>query len=241
MFIDSDDFIEEDYIENYVKTLEEEDYDLVIGGYYKSTDDKTLYTISLQDKPWSMYMIMGPYAKLYKRSFLEENKIQFIKVNIGEDIYFNLQVNALAKKVKITSYVGYHWYTNRESISNTMHKDIKNVEIDKMLNTSYESLKKKKAITKKNEKFLELYYYNFIIWVLQWTTQKTKFQNMAKEYDKLFQWLEERFPNYKKNPFIGITKPEGERLSVRLMFFIFMIAHKLHLGKILVFAFSRIR
>ena len=54
-------------------------------------------------------------------------------------------------------------------------------------------------------------------------------------------WLKERFPNYKKNKLIGINKPEGERFVVRIMFFIFMIMHKLHLGKIGVFIFSRMR
>lgn len=241
MFMDSDDFIEKDYIENYVKPLEEDDYDLVIAGYHKSNDDKILYTVALEDEPWSMYMVMGPYARLYKKRFLQENNINFEKVNIGEDIYFNLQANAMAKKVKIIDYVGYHWYLNTASISNTMHKDIKNVEIDKMLNLSYNSLKEKNAITQKNHDLMELYYFNFIIWALQWTTKNTEFKVMSQEYDKLFQWLKQRFPNYKKNPLIGLNKPKGERLQVRLMFWIFMILHKLHLGKLLVFTFSRIR
>ena len=199
MFIDSDDFIKEDYIENYVKTLKEADYDLVAGGYHKWIDGKITYTIALQDEPWAKFMIMGPYTKLYKKSFLQENNIKFVKVNIGEDIYFNLQVNALAKKVKIIDYVGYYWYTNNESISNTMHKDIKNLEIDKMLNGSYDSLIEKNAINPNNKELIELYYYNFIIWVLQWTTKNTKFKYMSKEYDRLFNWLKERFPNYIKN------------------------------------------
>lgn len=241
MFIDSDDFIKEDYIENYVKTLKEADYDLVAGGYHKWIDGKITYTIALQDEPWAKFMIMGPYTKLYKKSFLQENNIKFVKVNIGEDIYFNLQVNALAKKAKIIDYVGYYWYTNNESISNTMHKDIKNLEIDKMLNGSYDSLIEKNAINPNNKELIELYYYNFIIWVLQWTTKNTKFKDMSKEYDRLFKWLKERFPNYKKNKLIGINKPEGERFVVRIMFFIFMIMHKLHLGKIGVFIFSRMR
>lgn len=241
MFVDSDDFVEKDYIEKYLDTLKEDDYDLVIGGYFKSNDEKVLYTVPLKDEPWSMYMVMGPYARLYKKTFLEENDINFIKVNIGEDIYFNLQANAMAKKVKVLEYVGYHWYLNTNSISNTMHKDIRNVEIDKMLNASYDKLKERNAITDKNYELLELYYFNFIIWVLQWTTQKTKFKEMAKEYDKLFKWLEERFPNYKRNKLIGITKPKGERLQVRIMFFGFMILHKMHLGKFVVFIFSRIR
>lgn len=241
MFVDSDDFIKEDYIENYVQPLQEGEYELVAGGYHKWQDGKATYTIELQDKPWSKFMIMGPYTKLYKKSFLQENDIKFVKVNIGEDIYFNLQVNALAKKVKIIDYVGYYWYTNNESISNTMHKDIKNLEIDKMLNGSYDSLIEKNAINPNNKELIELYYYNFIIWVLQWTTKNTKFKDMSKEYDRLFKWLKERFPNYKKNKLIGINQPEGERFVVRIMFFIFMIMHKLHLGKIGVFIFSRMR
>ena len=239
MFIDSDDFIDKNYIETYIKQTDKEDYDLVLGGYHKVTDEKTLYTISLKDELWSMYMIMGPYTKLYKRKFLEENNIKFINVNIGEDICFNIQANVLAKKVKIIDYVGYYWYTNLQSISNTSHKDIKNLEIERMLNYSYNKVKEKNAINEKNSEYLELYYYFFIMWVLQYTTKKIKFKDMSKKYDELFKWLEERFPKYKKNKLIGITKPRGERLSVRLMLYIFTIFHKLHMGKILVYIFSK--
>ena len=132
-------------------------------------------------------------------------------------------------------------YINTSSISNTTHKDIKNVEIYKFLDSSYDKLKEIKGINDENYEFLELYYFNFIIWALQWTTKTTKFKYMSKEYDKLFTWLEERFPGYRKNKQIGLGKPKGERLSVRIMFFIFMIAHKLHMGKIVVFLFSRMR
>lgn len=241
MFIDSDDFIEKEYIETYVSQLEEADYDMVLGGYYRTNDEKKLYSISLKNEKWSMYMIMGPYARLYKKSFLEVNRIRFEKVNIGEDIYFNLQANAIAKKVKIIDYVGYNWYINTSSISNTTHKDIKKVEVDKFLNLSYDKLKEINGINEENYEYLELYYFNFIIWVLQWTTKTTKFKDMSKEYDKLFIWLKERFPNYRKNKLIGITKPKGERLTVRIMFWGFMIAHKLHIGKVVVFLFSRVR
>ena len=240
MFVDSDDFVEKDYIEKYVSQLTE-DYDMVIGGYYRTNDEKKLYQVKLKDEKWSMYMIMGPYARLYKKSFLECNQIRFIKVNIGEDIYFNLQANVSAKKVKIIDYVGYNWYINNSSISNTMHKDIKNVEIDKFLNLSYDRIKEKEGINNENYELLELYYFNFIIWALQWTTKTTKFKDMSKEYDKLFIWLKERFPNYKRNKLVGLTKPKGERASVRIMSFVFMIAHKLHMGKIVVFLFSRMR
>ena len=241
MFIDSDDYIEKDYLENYVKYLKDDNYDVIFGGYLKTTDDKVLYEISLKDEYWSKYMIMGPYSKLYKKSLLLKNNISFLKVNIGEDIYFNLQVVAIAKKVKIIGYSGYNWYTNTLSISNTMHKDIKNLEIDKLLNESYNDLKNKNAITHENYQYLELYYYGFIIWVLQWTTSKIKFKEMSKEYEKLFKWLEERFPKYKKNGLIGLTTPRGERAIVRFMFCFFMIAHKLKVGKILVYIYSRIR
>ena len=79
-----------------------------------------------------------------------------------------------------------------------MHKDIKNLELDKMLNLSYDVLKEKNAINKGNIQYIELFYYNFIIWVLQWTTKKTKFKEMSKEYNRLFNWLSERFPDYKR-------------------------------------------
>ena len=50
MFVDNDDYLDKDYIETFVKTAEDGDYDAVLGGYRRPNEDgKILKTMQLQE------------------------------------------------------------------------------------------------------------------------------------------------------------------------------------------------
>ena len=71
MFIDNDDFIDKDYIKTHVDNVLENDYDVVISGYKRVTDEKELFSVSLDGKyPWSKYVSIAPWGKIYKKEFL---------------------------------------------------------------------------------------------------------------------------------------------------------------------------
>ena len=78
------------------------------------------------------------------------------------------------------------------------------------------------------------------MWFLTYSTKRIKYSIIKEEYDKLFQWLKERFPNYKKNKQIGFNKPKGEELYIWLFVVVFMFMHKIRLGKLALFIYSRI-
>ena len=71
-------------------------------------------------------MIVAAWAKIYRLDYIKENKIEFLNSNIGEDINFTIQAVSLTDKIKIIDYVGYNWYYNDESVSNTAHKSLSN-------------------------------------------------------------------------------------------------------------------
>ena len=87
---------------------------------------------------------------------------------------------------------------------------------------------------------LEIHFTRYIIWLLSFSTKKLTYKEISEEYDKLFKWLEERFPNYRKNKMISYTKPDGEIFSVRFLEKTFLIAHNLHLAKLLTYIYSKI-
>ena len=239
MFVDADDWIDKEYIKTYMKNAE--GYDIVVGGFRRPNQDgKILFEVKLQEEKWAPYMSTALWSNLYRREFIVENNLKFVNMNIAEDIHFNLLAYNLTEKIKIIDYVGYNWFLNTQSISNTTHKDITKIEVFKFLNTSYNDLKKIDAI-EKNYEILEYYFTTYILLFLGMSTAQTKYKVMSEEYDKLYNWLKERFPNYKKNKLFGINTPKGERLNVRLFAFAFIIAHKMHLGKIFVYMYSHLR
>ena len=238
MFMDNDDFIDEDYIITHVNELKNDDYDIIISGYKRVTDTKTQYKVTLKEGyPWTKYVSIAPWGKLYKTKFLKENDIKFLKTPIGEDVYFNLQANTLTDKIKIIEYSGYNWYQNNISVTNTIENKIKGINIINLLDTHYGILKQKNSITKENEDILTLYFILLIIQFLQWVSKDLSYKQVSNYYDSFFNWLSEKFPNYKKIRYWKLSK--GDRLKVRLIIFTVMTCNKVNLGKLIVFIYGK--
>lgn len=237
MFIDNDDFIDEDYVETHVKNIK--DNDIVISGYRRPNEEgKIILELKLEDTPYSKMLVFAPWAKLYRKDFLIKNNIQFLDTNIGEDVYFNLYAVLKTDKIKILDYIGYNWFFNSKSVSNTIQKDFRDLQVFKLLNKCYDKLKQEKLI-EKNYEMVEYFFIRYVSWFLSFSTRRRKYKEISKIYDELFDWLKERFPNYKKNKQIGLSTPKGETKSTRKLVFLFMIFHKIKLGKLLVFLYSR--
>lgn len=240
MFVDNDDYLDKDYIETYINEIEKNDYDIVVGGFKRPNENgKIVKQLKLEDKEWCKFMIMTPWAKIYKKQYLIDNNIKFLETNLGEDNYFNLKALLMTNKIITLKYVGYNWFFNTKSVSNTRQKNIKQIELYELLNSSYNMVKDEELL-KENYKIIETVLTKYIIWIISYSTKGFSYKEISKEYDKIFKWLEERFPDYRKNKMISFTKPDGETLGARFMTKIFMICHNLNLGKLLTFLYSKL-
>ncbi|MBQ2938166.1 MAG: glycosyltransferase [Clostridia bacterium] len=240
MFVDNDDFLDKDYIEIFVKAIEDGEYDVVLGGYRRPNEaGKIIKTLSLQDEEWSKFMIMAPWAKIYKKQYLIDNNIEFLSVNLGEDIYFNLKAMLVSKKIKIIPYTGYNWFFNTSSVSNTTQKNITQLQVYELLDSCYEMVSKE-GLLEENYEIIKTHFTRYIVWLISFSTKKLSYKVISEEYDKIFKWLEEKFPDYKTNKMISYKKPVGELFTIRFLTKTFLIAHNLHLGKLLTYIYSKI-
>ena len=197
---------------------------------------KILKTLKLNDGEWSKYMIMAPWAKIYRTQYLIQNDITFLENNLGEDMYFNLKALLLGN-VKSIDYVGYNWFFNTKSVSNTIQKNITQLQVFELIDSCYNMLKEN-GILEKNYEMIEAHFIKYIIWLILFSTKKLDYKTISKEYDKLFNWLKQKFPNYKKNKVVRLWKPKGELFSIRLIVITMSIANKVGLGKVLVYVYS---
>ena len=217
-----------------------EDEDVVIGGFKRPDETgKIVKEMRLVDTEWSKFMNPTPWAKIYRKDFILKNKLEFLDNNIGEDIYFNLIGMLLAKNVRIVDYIGYNWFYNRESVSSTAHKDFKKINIFKLLNSCYDELKKRDLL-EENYEILEFFFYRFIVWFLLYATKGQKKEAIDKNYDELFAWLEERFPNFTKNRLLKRKQLVSEEKKTRIAYEVFLRFYKLKLGKSLVWTYARL-
>ena len=75
-FVDSDDYIKSDYMETYLTEMEKGDFDFVIGGYIRDVEGKFQECL-VSDSDWSILTYTVAWGKLFRRSFLVENAIDF--------------------------------------------------------------------------------------------------------------------------------------------------------------------
>ena len=222
-FIDNDDYIDSDYIETFYQAIEDSGCDLVMGGYKRVTDQKILFSINGIDTQWFQLMVVAPWAKIYRREFIVENKIEFLDYGIGEDIYFNFQIYAKTNKIQKISYNGYNWWFNEKSISNTSQKGF-NEQID--MRYLLDNLLK---ISGKSDMY-SMYYVRYVIWYLLFSGKQANRKEFMQQYHLSFGWLKQNeipifFPLFS-------SKIKGERFSNRLIVFLFVLIYHLRLGSL---------
>lgn len=219
MFIDNDDYIDETYVETYVNNIENGKYDMVIGGYKRiNNQNKVLINQTLNPKSkWSKYIVTAPWAKIYRKSFILDNKITFLNY-IGEDIYFNLKCYNNAK-IKIIKNTGYTWFYNDESFSNkNKSKETKeDLDIIKL----FEYLKE---VVKIENPYIKYFFKRYVVWYLIYMSESSNKSEIEKEYDLLTTWLKNNNITKTIHPFS--PKLNGEKIKNRLAVFLYNILSK---------------
>ena len=222
MFIDSDDYLASNCIENYVQPLNNEDYDIVAGGYQKIKDGKIIFVRKLNTGDFAKYVIPTATMKLYKRIFIDKNNLSFPKTSGSEDIYFNLEAYGKKPRIKIIDDTGYYYRFNPVSIANTRHKSFDNT--DNVLNL----IKTAKKTEYENPTLRDFFIMRYIVWHLLHCGKMATKKNFIKEYSCFFNWLEKNIPNYQKNYYL-YHFPKGENKSIYRIVVLFFLLHKMNL------------
>jgi glycosyltransferase involved in cell wall biosynthesis len=228
-FIDNDDYIDNNYLEKYINEINNNDFDIIIGGYRRPTaDNKIIESRYPKDNIWSKYSIVAPWAKLYKRDFIVKNHIEFLNYGIGEDVYFYIQVLDKTSNIKIINYIGYNWFYNVKSVSNTLHKGFnKNIDILFLIEKTKEKVNGEGIILKG---IVDYFYIRLIIYYLLWSGRTSSSNEFLLEYRRLSKYLQNNFPGYQD--ILLYHTPNGETLKVKFIMKLFVIFEKLHLMKL---------
>ena len=221
MFMDNDDFVDSDYIETFYQAIHGKRLDLVIGGYKRvNQDNQIIFSQDIQQSEWSKYIIMAPWAKIYRTEFLRKNNLEFFDYGIGEDIIFNLTAYKTTDKIGLLDYKGYNWYYNNQSISNTSQRGF-SPEIDILVLFS-----KILELGKPSE--LEVYYLKrYYVWYLLFSGRTSSNQEFIHQYIRIKEWL-------KENKLISTISPlskkvQGERFQTKISLIVFLSLEKLRL------------
>lgn len=232
-YLDSDDYIAKDYLKRYVDAFKKHEVDIVVGGYTKDIDGK-MVEHHVTNTIWSLTTYVIACSKMYKKEFLIKNDMKFGTNNCLEDMLFNLTgFFGKPKYFVMEDYVGYYYYFNRKSVTST-YDFSKNQEEQtiKAFNTLFEKCDIK-ALDKDDYWILQYTYIANIVNSLITYNRKSGIKVMRKKYNLCMRDLEKKFPDYKKNPYIGIFKPKGQLLKIRLGVGVAIRLRKMHMDKLL--------
>lgn len=221
MFMDNDDFVDSDYIETFYQAIHEKKLDLVIGGYKRvNQDNQIIFSQDIQQSEWSKYIIMAPWAKIYRTEFLKTNNLEFFDYSIGEDIIFNLAAYKTTDKIGLLDYKGYNWYYNNQSISNTSQRGF-SPKIDILV------LFSKILDLGKPSELVVYYLKRYYVWYLLFSGRSSSDQEFIQQYIRIKEWL-------KENKLISTISPlskkvQGERFQTKISLIVFLSLEKLRL------------
>ncbi len=196
LFVDSDDYIEANTIEQLYEKAKDNNLCVLEANYLKESDSSTEvlprrsnYTdiVSSGKKYWDSIPIAPVVAwnKFYKLSFLRANNIQF-KLRKFEDVAFTAEVFMNAKRVMNIDFPFYHYIVRENSIM-TETTSVSHLE------DAYALIKNMKVLfegNKKNEQMKKSYLYCYIgffrLWCLFKDDKQVK-QHMKSKVMILFQ------------------------------------------------------
>lgn len=140
MFVDSDDWIESNMAEKLLE-LEQDDIDIIMTScnlcykkytipvnmfngenkiWYKNKEKLELQIITsliLGKNSYNAKYLVIPCAKLYRRSFIEKNKLYDVcSLRFKEDNIFNLYCFEMANKIKYKNYCLYNYRQREKSL-----------------------------------------------------------------------------------------------------------------------------
>lgn len=156
VFIDGDDYIDNDYLEHFVRMLPA---DLILQSVtdfcYDYDKAKTQY--HFQDKnyggdfyelfsKYNLYKFGAPWARIFKTSIIKENRLRFDPdLQYREDELFFLSYLKFCKEVKTSSYSGYHYIYYPTSAKSKNHRFEHNYKVATKIYVAQSELGKEKS------------------------------------------------------------------------------------------------
>lgn len=228
MFIDNDDYVDKDYVETLYNAIKDNNLDIVIGGYRRVTHSgRVIYSEVLRNLEWAKYVILSPWAKLYRKSFLIEHQITFFDYAIGEDVVFNLKAYAKTSRIKTIDYIGYNWLDNKESVSNTSQVGLNSsIDLTLVMEEVYNCYQGQ--LDKYVAYFLKRYY----IWYLLYSGRVSNPDEFVAHHQRYKSFLEDRnilVNLYPLSPSLFAEKITKRSLLVKCAVAVFSIAERLNM------------
>ena len=231
-FIDSDDYVENDYLERYISAFDE-NTDIVLGGYTKETPSKKQANTP-KFCVWDVFRFSATCGKMYRKNFLDKYSIKFGNTEFLEDVIFNVTCLFNNARYQYIDYAGYNYVYNSNSISNSYGRhpaQITNIfkSLQYIDDLAHE-------LNYNNSKYLINYYMNTYLFMVFICCRKTDYSFLKDNVNQFMTWLDDKYPTWKKE----INKIKEVDLLNKIVIFLWKGAYNIKLSNLLLLLYSKL-
>lgn len=139
VFIDSDDFVEPNFLLNLITDINCKDVDIIVSGIVKIHKNNhkeyiipTCTIIEMANIYCDIFLdniglFYGPCSKLYKKEIIDKYSIYFpVDLSLGEDIIFNFTYLNKCNKIKLLNFADYNYRQLDNGLCNKYRPDLFN-------------------------------------------------------------------------------------------------------------------
>ncbi len=234
-FVDSDDYIAEDYVHTYMKEVALKKYDVVVGGFVRDENGKK-YQHNINHNIGSIISYSHACCKMYRKAFILDKGISFGDFRKGEDIYFSLMLVMKNATHRFIDYCGYYYYLNNSSTTRTMNT---NTNFEAIVSAIFDKiLDDCGTLSKKHRKYLEYAYVSGMINALLVYNKGCSIKLCMEKYDYFLEDLRKKFPDYMSNKLLFRFQTSGPSLKCRLGVWVIMNSMRCRVDKGLMALFA---
>ena len=222
LFLDGDDWLENNCIEELYKTANDKKADVVLYNAYMVYDDRKeifdtfieKFIDDIKKNPVKNLLLLNIsptiWSKFIKKSFLEENNIEFPQnISYAEDLAAVLNIFINKPKIVCNEKRFYNYYQRNDSISNKISSKV--LEIDDAIQFIKEKLVEMNIYYENKEEFEYTVFRHLLI------SKILRFNYLYPERKKVFQQYKARNIDINKNKYIIRDISYGNRnLKLRI-------------------------
>lgn len=217
MFIDADDFIEKNYLEIMLQAITESDSDVCISGFKKFNKDyKFLEEVLCKNQFWPSIGVCVPWAKIFRSSFLKNNKLFFPNIRYAEDNIFAMLVLSNTNKITKVNNSGYGYYCNTSSLTHYTYRSFK---VDVLPANQYLIENINKDYYKNNEKLVYYFLAKQSIYYMLTCGKLESSKKFITKNKEVMSWLKNNVPMFKTKPILPLFYSKNETRVFRFILF----------------------
>jgi len=216
-FVDADDALEKDAI-SYIDKIITKDEDMVYSGLKRlsENDAKILYELKPKNCVWSEFKYTSTQFKIYKRTYLNKNKIRYSGFKINEDTFFVLSSASKSNNILIDSATKYLNYVNSNSV--TANLSTKKYDVLELL----KEINKNVDFSKYPIKYVRFFYIKTIVQNIIMQLKARRYKELVNLYNENKKWYKSLFGS------LRLYWQKDETFGVNFIVNIFILLSKIN-------------